>query len=151
MHAEVNGQETVARGLLTHGESIMETPTAVPNEVSNVFSAIVAQLAELWNGPEEDEYGRLRPTQDAFDAAMELFSDSAMPTDFDAQSIPHGCVSTDSEGGVRIEWITDRASVHLIVPSKKTARAYVYHELGSDYATEDATAERLTYWLRSLS
>jgi hypothetical protein len=62
-----------------------------------------------------------------------------------------GCASTDSEGGVRIEWICPTASVHLIVPAKGDSVAYIYHEVGDDYATEDATPGRLAYWLRHIN
>ena len=65
--------------------------------------------------------------------------------------IPAGCGSTDSEGGVRIEWVCPTASVHLVVPATSDRKAYIYHEVGDDYATEDATPERLAYWLRQIN
>ena len=105
------------------------------------------QLVDLWNEPEEeDDYGRLKPTQDAFDMSVQLLVDAAIEAHPQHQ-IPSGCVSTDSEGGVRIEWIRPTASVHLVVPAKENHMPYVYHEVGNDYATEDATPERLAYWL----
>ena len=64
--------------------------------------------------------------------------------------IPAGCASTDSECGVRIEWVRPGASVHLVVPAEESRPPYVYHEVGNDYATEDVTAERLAYWLQSI-
>ena len=117
------------------------TPTASCNEIGGMLSPIVLQLVELCNGPEDDEFGRLRPTRDAFDAAIQLLSDAALKEACGDRKIPGGCVSTDSEGGVRIEWITDRAGVHLVLPSKKSEPAYLYHELSGDYATEDASPE----------
>ncbi len=115
------------------------------------LSPIVAQLVELWKGPESDDYGRLQPTQYAFDKVIQLLVDAAIVTYPNGHQIPGGSVSTDSEGGVRIEWIRDPARVHLIVPATDQKAAYVYHEVGNDYATEDVTAERLSYWLRTVS
>lgn len=108
---------------------------------------VVRQLVDLWKEPEEDDYGRLRPTQHAFDQSVHLLVDAAIEANPD-RVIPAGCVSTDSEGGVRIEWVRPTASVHLVVPAVAECVAYIYHEVGNDYATEDATPERLAYWLR---
>ena len=52
---------------------------------------------------------------------------------------------------MRIEWIRPQASVHLIVPAEKGNAAYVYHEVGGNYATEDVTQECLSYSLRAVS
>jgi hypothetical protein len=114
------------------------------------LSPIVQQLVELWIGPENDDYGRLRPTRDAFDKVVQLLVDAAIGGHFQRRQIPYGCVSTGSDGGVRIEWIRDRAGVHLIVPPNKDEPAYVYHEVDGDYATEDATPELLSRWLRAI-
>ena len=140
-----------------------EDPRSTPSPISPTrlrlagagidhLSQIVKQLVELWTGPMNDDYGRLQPTQYAFDTTVELLVDAAIDGQFDEQrKIPYGCVSTDSEGGVRIEWIRERVSVHLIVPPDRSKVAYVYHEFGGNYATEDATPERLSYWLRTVS
>jgi hypothetical protein len=139
-----------------------EDPRATPGSVSPErqqlagagilhLSSILQQLIELWVGPENDDYGRLRPTRDAFERTIELLVDTAIDGHFERRQVPHGCVSTDSEGGVRIEWIRVAACVHLVVPTTKSATAYVYHEVGSDYATEDATPECLARWLREIA
>ncbi len=137
-----------------------DDPRATPDEISPErrqladagvlhLSPIVSQLVELWNEPEEeDEYGRLRPTRGAFDRSVGLLVDAAIEAHCEQRRIPSGCVSTDSEGGVRIEWVRPEASVHLVVPASKDNEAYVYHEVGDDYATEDVTPKRLAYWLR---
>ncbi|MDY0167501.1 MAG: hypothetical protein RBS80_13220 [Thermoguttaceae bacterium] len=137
-----------------------DDPRATPDEISPErrqladagvlhLSPIVSQLVELWNEPEEeDEYGRLRPTQGAFDRSVGLLVDAAIEAHYEQRAIPSGCVSIDSEGGVRIEWVRPAASVHLVVPASKDNEAYVYHEAGDDYATEDVTPEGLAYWLR---
>jgi hypothetical protein len=114
------------------------------------LSPIVRQLIDLWKEPEEEDYGRLRPTRDAFDMSVRLLVDAAIEAYHQQRQIPSGCASTDSEGGVRIEWVRPGASVHLVVPAEENRVAYVYHQVGNDYATEDVTPERLAYWLRRI-
>ncbi len=108
------------------------------------------QLIDLWKEPEKDDYGRLRPTQHAFDRSVCLLVDAAIEANRQQRQIPSGCVSTDSEGGVRIEWIRPTASVHLVVPAARNDVAYVYHQVGDDYATEDVTPGLLAYCLRRI-
>ena len=110
---------------------------------------IIGQLFELWKEPEEDEYGCLSPTRHAFKQSVHLLVDAAIEA-YPQCRIPSGCVSTDSEGGVRIEWIRPTASVHLVIPAASDRVAYVYHQVGNDYATEDATPECLAYWLHRI-
>ncbi|NLE40079.1 MAG: hypothetical protein GX621_18845 [Pirellulaceae bacterium] len=132
------------------------TPDAVTPERERLadagilhLSPIVRQLVELWKEPEEDEYGRLKPTPDAFDRAVRLMVDAAIEAHSGKRRIPPGRASTDSEGGVRIEWIRPGASVHLVV-SAKDREEYLYHEVGNDYATVDATPEAIAYWLQRI-
>ncbi len=115
------------------------------------LSPILRQLLELRDGPENDDYGRLQPTQHAYNTTVELLVDAAIDAQSERRQIPHGCVSTDSEGGVRIEWIREEASVHLVVPAEQSKAPYVYHEVGGKYATEEATPRCLSYWLRAVS
>ena len=105
---------------------------------------IADQLTKLQNGPESDDYGRLRPTEYAVNATLALLRN--------IKHIPPGCVSTDSKGGVRIEWGQKTSYVRLVVPhhadfSTPYITPYIYHEIGDDYATEDATARGLAHWL----
>ena len=116
------------------------------------LSTIVARLNELWKGPEEDDYGRLRPTDSAYETAIGLLVDCAIDGAPDERMIPAACVSTDSEGGVRVEWVRDQASVHLVVSAERSPKsAYIYYEGPEGYATEPATAEALLMRLRSVS
>jgi hypothetical protein len=115
------------------------------------LSAILKELVELHHGPESDEYGILRPTEHAFNESYLLLVDAAIVSARKGRQIPLGCISTDSEGGVRVEWFRDKVNVHLVVPATDTEVAYVYHELGSDYGTDDATPEILARWLKELA
>ena len=112
------------------------------------LSSLIQQLIEVRNAPEHDNHGILRASQHAFDASCNLLVDAAIVSALESGSIPNGCVSTDSEGGVRIEWVRDAASVHLVVPASDSRAGYVYREVGATYGTEPATAESLARCLR---
>lgn len=134
------------------------TPEPVPPERLRLISAkiqhlsaIISQLVELRNEEECDQYGVLRATNHAFDVACDLLVDAAILSALEARSIPHGCASTDAEGGVRIEWIRPTTSVHLVVPASTDREGYVYHEVGEDYGSDPATPEALSRWLREIN
>lgn len=114
------------------------------------LSAIMRELNELREGPENDGYGTLRPTRHAYRVTCELLVDAAIAAAKENRQIPAGCVSTDSQGGVRIEWVREQRSVHLVVPSSEEDDGYIYHEVGADYGTEEASASRLAHWLRDI-
>jgi len=97
-------------------------------------------------GRKPDDYGRLRPTQEAVDKAVHLLLDGAACSA--GRGFLRAVFRSDSEGGVRIEWVRDSESVHLVVPPTNRGAAYIYHEAGGDYATEDATPELLSHRLR---
>jgi rubrerythrin len=116
------------------------------------LSALIGQLIELRNAEESDEYGILRATEPAYKRACGLLIDAAIFAALDGdRQIPQGCVSTDSEGGVRIEWVRPASSVHLAIPAPSNRAAYIYHEIGDEYATEPASPERLAHRLREIS
>lgn len=132
-----------------------ETPEQIPAERLKLVSAdirflsqIVGQLTELRQAPEEDEYGTLRATRFAYEAACELLTDTAIVLAIkDGRQIPYGCASTDAEGGVRIEWIRDNRSVHLVIPADGEKPAYIYYEAGEKFGTASANPEHLARFL----
>jgi hypothetical protein len=111
---------------------------------------MLVDLVELRHGPESDDYGLLRPTDHAFERSSDMLVDAAVIAAVQGRKIPGGCVSTDSEGGVRVEWIRSDRSTHLIIPPSSSQAAFVYHEVARDFATEDATPEALAQWLRDI-
>ena len=113
------------------------------------LSSLTQQLDLLLDEEEADEYGMLRPTQFAYDTACGILIDTATALAAEGLMLPYGCASTDSEGGVRIEWNCSSSSVRLVVSSSAQKQAYVYHEVGNEYGTEAATPESLAHWLRS--
>jgi hypothetical protein len=142
-------------------QGVAEDPRATPEAIAPErlrladagilhLSPIVGQLVELWKGPKEDDYGLLRPTRDAFDNTVHLLLDAAINVYPRQRQIPFGCVSTDSEGGVRIEWVRPTVSLHLVVPAQGNRPAYIYHRIGSDHATENVTPALLTHWLHQI-
>jgi hypothetical protein len=131
------------------------TPATIPSErlrlaSANIryLSAIIRQLVELRNETEEnDEYGTLRPSKHTFDTACHLLTDAAIVSARAGRQIPQGCASTDSEGGIHVEWMRPTAGVSLVVPASADREAYIYHEVGKNCASESATAEALARWL----
>lgn len=139
-----------------YNEDPLATPELVSPEREKIadagilyLSPILQQLYGLQKGPETDDYGRLQPTEHAFGEVIDLLVNAAI--DAYPRQIPSGCVSTDSEGGVRIEWVRETSSVHLVVPAINSSESYVYHEVDNSYATEDATSEGLSNWLKLIA
>lgn len=115
------------------------------------LSAMLRELAELQQEPERDDFGLLRPTPYAFETAIRLLANAAILASREGGSLPKGCVSTDSLGGVRIEWIRPTKSVHLAVPANADENGYVYREHGDAYSTEKMTSEQLVRCLREIA
>ena len=134
------------------------TPKAIPPERLGIasaniryLSAIIKQLVELRNEAETDEYGTLRASEYAFETASHLLTDAAIVSAPKGRQIPNGCASTDSEGGIRIEWVRPTSSVHVVIPASAERTGYIYHEVGDRYDTTTATPEALSHWLREIS
>jgi hypothetical protein len=133
------------------------TPETIPPErlrlaSANIthLSAIIRQLVELRSEEETDEYGTLRPSRLAFETACSLLTDAAIVAALRNRRIPHGCASTDSEGGIRVEWVRPTSSVHLVIPASADRDGYVYHEVGNVYGSAPATPEMLAHWLQEI-
>jgi hypothetical protein len=156
--AYAQAQELSSRPLTVEAGDDRATPASVPPERLQLMkaeirhlSAIMTQLVTLWHGEDHDEYGRLRPTRHSYECCSRLLVDAAIVAAADGRQIPHGCVSTDSEGGVRVEWIHPTSGVHLVIPPTEESEGYVYHEVGEAYGTEPASPESLARWLREIS
>ncbi len=115
------------------------------------LSPLLSQLDRLRNESETDEYGTLRACQHAYSSACVLLVDMAitLAQKFGRQ-VPYGCVSTDSEGGVRIVWMRPTKSVQLSIPAVANGQDYLYHEDGDQFATEPLTTEALARRLNEL-
>lgn len=120
-------------------------------ESYRALAGIVKQVVELRGDDETDEYGVLRATEHACERSCQLITDAAAVLARDGHLIPRGCASTDSEGGVRIDWVRSRATVCLMVPASAARAASVYHEVAGECTTEPATLEALACRLRRIS
>ena len=139
-----------ATELSSHG-AIMETVThRPPNAEVQELTGLLEQLSELRQEEPTDEYGILRLEESAFEQARELLTNATLvlAAEYGAK-MPYGCASTDSEGGLRIDWLRSDRAVNLVIPAANQKPSYLYHELGPDHAAEyEVTPERLAIWLR---
>jgi hypothetical protein len=110
-------------------------------------STLLKKLAELRCSEESDEYGALQTTELAYEIACRILIETSILAASQGRRIPRGAVSSDSEGGVRIQWIRENKTVHLGVPGQSEEDSYVYHEVNRDYGVEPATPSTLAEWL----
>jgi hypothetical protein len=118
---------------------------------SSDITVTLKRLVALLEEDETDEYGILQPSQSAFKLAMRLVVDAyeAMGDRF-----PKASVSTSEEGSIRLTWskLSPECEVRLVCPATSEQQAYLYHELGDNYAVErDVTASILVQWLEWLN
>jgi hypothetical protein len=98
---------------------------------------------------EEVEGWSLRPTEHAFTTAFTLVILASPRLE---RGFPRGAVSTDSEGGIRVEWNRRPRRVRLVIPATSDRHNYIYHEEDDQYATDgDVSPDRLSHWLRWLT
>ncbi len=115
--------------------------------VSSPIAVTLNRLVALLEEEEIDEYGRLQPTQSAFKRTMQLVIEA-----YDAigDRFPKAVVSTDEQGGIRVTWsrLDADCEVRLVCPAQAAEGAYIYHELGGEYAVvRDLTGATLAQWL----
>jgi hypothetical protein len=93
---------------------------------------LLAKLVELSYGDENDDFGRLKPTTYALFTTTLLLMRVArgLPR---GVAFPHGALSTDSVGGVRIEWRNGGRNVRLVVASNPSNPHYIYYEEGEQF------------------
>jgi len=90
-------------------------------------------------------------TTEAYLATRDLLINAAIIAGQSTRSIPKGFVTTDPEGGVRIEWFRPDARVHLVIRAARERCGYIYHRNATGYGTESATAYSLAKWLKIIS
>lgn len=121
------------------------------------LARLLSQLAELVRGDEFDDQGVLRPTEyslvrfmEVLPPAWSLVCEQQITTGLPA-SFPRGNLTTDENGGIRVEWRAPNATVHLVLGSSKSSESYIYHSRGDDYAADKIiSARRLARWLRTV-
>ena len=118
---------------------------------SSNITVTLKRLVALLDEDETDEYGILQPSQSAFKLALRSLLEAydAMGNNF-----PKASVSTDEQGSIRLTWskLESECEVRLICPAHNDKLAYLYHELGNDYAVErEVTVSILLLWLEWLN
>lgn len=118
---------------------------------SSPITVTLKRLVALLEEDETDEYGVLQPSQAAFKLAMQFVVEA-----YDAMGdrFPKASASTDEQGSIRLTWskLEPECEVRLICPDCADQQAYLYHELGNDYAVErEVTVFILLQWLEWLN
>jgi hypothetical protein len=118
---------------------------------SSPITVTLKRLVALLEEDETDECGVLQPSQTAFKLAMRLVLEA-----YDAMgdSFPKASASTDEQGSIRLTWskLESDCEVRLVCPAHADQQAYLYHELGNDYAVErEVTVSILLQWLEWLN
>lgn len=64
--------------------------------------------------------------------------------------VPLPAISSDEEGGIRIEWARDRRYVKAVIPSDNTMRAYIYYRRDDESGIDRLSGVKLAERLRSI-
>jgi hypothetical protein len=118
---------------------------------SSPITVTLKRLLALLEEDDTDEYGVLQPSQAAFKLAMGFIIEAY---DVMGDRFPKASASTDEQGGIRLTWskLEPECEVRLICPAHTDQQAYLYHDLGNDYAVErEVTVSILLQWLEWLS
>ena len=116
------------------------------------LGSIMCQIFDMANGAPTDDDGVLAPTKHSMTQTTSLLIQASTivwrHTSGLAFTFPRGFVSTDSEGGLRIEWTKPGASLRLVIAANNHGKSYLYYEFGDKYGSErHVTAELLGRWL----
>ena len=113
------------------------------------LTALLSDLRDLLKEENEDDYGILKPTPHAFTTALSLIMGVSM---FIQAGCPFATVSTDSEVGIRIEWVKGKGEMRLIIPASSKKAPYIYYEFDDKYGVDrNANAFKLTRWMNRLN
>lgn len=108
-------------------------PNPNPIDLEGIGQTL-SQVIGLMSEEEQDEYGTLRPPDHTYNKTLEVLAEafkSSLTPDA-THGFPRGHVSTDAEGGIRINWVRNGRTVRLVVPSAEERGPYVYWELSTD-------------------
>jgi hypothetical protein len=112
----------------------------------------MSQLNELHTEDEADEFGQLRPSEHAYEVACEALTNAAITLMLNfRRPVPRGNASTDTEGGICLEWRRDDLDVRLVVPARKELRPYVYWQQREQRGVDrGAIVSSLSSWLAKI-
>ena len=109
--------------------------------ISLAAMQILWELELLRKAPEEDDFGRIRPSEAAIEAASEAVrkmskTPGGLPSPAD--------VSTDRDGAIRILWENEDRALELVCPFDSSQRPYFYYAEGREYTlAHDLSVYRL--------
>jgi len=111
------------------------------------------RLVDLVREPEFDEEGyRLQPTDYSFQSALNILSVIALLRD---GKVPKAAVSTDTMGGIRVQWRKGSRQLRLIFPAEKTGYSYLYQQEGELYhlnwSPSPVELMKLLNWLEDMN
>jgi hypothetical protein len=111
--------------------------------------AFTERLVALLEEDEEDEEGRLRPTDFAFGRAWHLIIEVSrhLPV-----PLPAGQPAADGEGGIGIRWTQGSRQLRLQIPARSGGPEYIYHKDDQQHGAEaEVSPVSLAGWLRWLA
>lgn len=112
------------------------------------LNKLLAQLEELNNEPEFDDYGRLRPTPTVYAESKRILCEA------DAVAPLHECghVATDDNGSVRVEWLRRDCSMTVTLVVRDAPQfSYVYRHFGDYYDAKAFDFTDFTQCLQKLN
>jgi hypothetical protein len=113
------------------------------------LTTLLSDLRDLLKEDNEDDYGILKPTAHAFTTVLGLIMGASR---FIHAGCPFAAVSTDSEGGIRIEWVKGKAEIRLVIPASSNKAPYIYYEFDDKYGVDrNANALKLIRWINRLN
>ena len=115
------------------------------------ITTTLRNLAALWEMEEEDDYGVLKPNDQAFKTAMNLILEAHTLLH---DRFPQGTAATDHLGGVRLTWKNPQVGymVRLSCPATLEQPVDIYHSTPQEYGVEDvASVSALVHWLEWLN
>ncbi|NER34285.1 MAG: hypothetical protein F6J93_09665 [Oscillatoria sp. SIO1A7] len=125
------------------------------NRVTDVtnFTTTLKWIMELLELEEEDDYGILKPTEYAFQTAMQLVVEAY---EFLGNRFPRSSnSSTDEAGGIILTWknYDKTGKVMLFCPASSEEAAFIYHKTPQQSAAavdKEVSSSKLAYWLEGL-
>jgi hypothetical protein len=127
---------------------------AVHRDVERDVIGLVCQIAGACAEEEDEEAGVKRPSAKVIDRTLKVVIEASVLMHLDAHkyhsgtNFPFRCATSDSEGGLRIEWRANDRLVHLVIRAGD-GESYIYHQIAGKHAIEKrVTAENLYRWLR---
>lgn len=111
------------------------------------FTTTIKGILELLELEEEDDYGILKPTEYAFQTAMQLVVEAY---EIIGNRFPRGSTCTDERGGISITWQSKqpKRAVIMFCPCSPEKPAYIYRDTQDDYGSEDViSSSTLVQWL----